>query len=71
MTAGCSINAMIRMAPAHWGHTSGSTWSTCVINRAHACVPSEGDISLDSTMAVVASPCAFRRFREVQLSLEG
>jgi hypothetical protein len=30
--------------------------------RAHARFASEGDLSLDSTMAVVASPCAFRRF---------
>jgi hypothetical protein len=43
MTAGCSINAMIRMAPAHWGHTSGSTSYTCLISGAHARFASEGN----------------------------
>ena len=62
MTAGCSIHAMIRMAPAHWGHPSGSTAYTCVIKRAHTRFASEGDSSLESTMAVVASPGAVRRF---------
>jgi hypothetical protein len=54
MTAGCSINAMIRMVPAHWGHPSGSTSYTCLMSRAYARFASEGDLSLDSTMAVVA-----------------
>lgn len=54
MTSGCSIHAMIRLAPAHWGHTRGSTSNTCVMSRAHARFASEGDSSLDSTLAGVA-----------------
>ena len=67
MTSDCSIGAMIRMAPAHWGHTSGSTSYTCVVSRAHARFASEGNTSLDYTMAVDASPCAFRRFPRLTL----
>ena len=62
MTAGCSIHAMSRMAPAHWGHPRGSTSYTCLMSHAHARFASEGDTSLESTMAVVASPGAVRRF---------
>ncbi len=55
---------------AHWRPTRGSTSYTCLMSRPHARFASEGDISLDSTMAVVASPCAFRRFPRLTL-LEG
>jgi hypothetical protein len=34
---------MIRMAPAHLGHTRGSTSNTCLKSRAHAHFASEGD----------------------------
>jgi len=43
MTSGCSIHAMIRMAPAHLGHTRGSTSYTCLMSRAHARFALEGD----------------------------
>ena len=50
ITSGCSMNAMIRIAPAHRGHTRGSTSYTCLINRAQARFETDGAISLNSSI---------------------
>ena len=62
MTSGWSMKAMIRMAPAHRGQTSGSTSYTCVISRAQARFAAEAATSLHASMSVGFSPRAFRRF---------
>jgi hypothetical protein len=42
ITAGCSMNAMMRMGPANRGHTSGSASYPCVMRHAHARVVADG-----------------------------
>lgn len=46
----------------HLVHLLDQASASSAERRAHVRFASEGDISLDSTMALVASPCAFRRF---------
>ena len=50
ITAGCSMKAMMRMGPAHRGHTSGSTSYTCLMRRAQARFATDGITSLTSSM---------------------
>jgi len=45
ITADCSMKAMIRMGPAHRGHTRGSTSYTCLMRRAQARVAAEAETS--------------------------
>jgi hypothetical protein len=51
-------------AGIHRVHRRDEASASSAERRAQARFASEGDLSLDSTMAGVASPCASRRFPE-------
>jgi hypothetical protein len=67
MTAGCSMNAMVRMALPQRGQTRGSTSYTCLMSRAQARFAVEAANSLNAAMFVGSSLSPFRRLPRLTL----